>query len=575
MITARIQRRGATLLCAGALLAAAMPAGAQLPEKLVLDGNIFWDNDAGSYSATSGGLTCPGGAYTVTDLATVKFTRNRDIDPKLNAAVYDFSNPRWDPQAGSPALGLWGALLVRPSSFDAWFEDVCYAGAVNYTGGDDSKDWTRDWTYYNTAGGLGRTDINLAKPLVTVTTDVAANTVWSNANNYALVGRIAVLGGVTLEIQPGTVVLGSGVGSFLVIERGGRLQAEGTRAEPIIFTSDADFTQGFQAPGDWGGVVLNGRAVANCSGTISPKCGLTDDTHPCQSEGDVLSFFGGADDDDNSGSLKYCRVEYAGFELSPNNELNAWTFNAVGRGTTVDYIQGHAGSDDNLEWFGGAVRCKHLVSTAGQDDNIDWQMGFRGFIQFAVCQLSALSDRGIEADNNEFGFNCAGRSNPVLANLTLIGRGPQAGGAQGITLRRGTAAVIVNSIVQGFSSNGLQIQNEETFANCAGATPPLHSCNNATDTQAGGGREGFTASIGRNPTFGPTTLSFRLPEPRHVTVRVFDVTGRLVGTLADGRFAAGPHTLDWDPSPQVPAGAYFYQVAAGPENATGRILVLK
>src|SRR5262245_21726403 len=169
-----------TWLVFGMVAATALPAAAQLPEDLVFDGNILFDNDAGAYGTESGGTGCPGGIYTTTDLGTVKFTHNRTVNPLLNPAVYDLANPRWNPLAGSPALGQWGATPIRASSFDPWFQDVCYVGAVPFTGGIDANDWTTGWTYTNQNGGTGRTDLNFGKPAIMVTTDVSSNTTWTN-----------------------------------------------------------------------------------------------------------------------------------------------------------------------------------------------------------------------------------------------------------------------------------------------------------------------------------------------------------------------------------------------------------
>lgn len=551
-------------------LAVAVPALA-VPEDLVFDGNILFDNDAGTWGTESGGAACAGGVFTTTELGTVKFTHNRVIDPKLNAAAYNITAPRFDPQAGSPALGQWGATPVRASSFDAWFQDVCYVGALPYTGGIDANDWTVGWTYHNDSAGSGRTDINFGKPSIMVTANVAANTTWSSANNYFLVGRIGVTAGTTLTIDPGTVVLGSGVGSYLVVERNGRLVVNGTAAQPVIFTSGQPL--GSQNPGDWGGVVLQGEGRANCSGTVSAGCGLTTAAALCQSEGGAGTF-GGIDDEFDKGSIRYARVEYSGFQIAPNNELNCWTFNAVGKNTVLEYLQADHGSDDGFEWFGGTARCRFLVATSNQDDNLDWQMGYQGFVQFAVVQANPNFpvDRGIEADNNEFAFDCEYRSNPVLANLTLIGTGAAAGGTDGVHLRRGTAGTVVNSIIQGWTGRGLRIANVETFNTCAGAQPPLYSCQVSDAGPAL--RDDFTVSMGRNPTFGPTSISFNLVQPSHVVVRVFDAAGRVVETVADRGFAAGAHTLPWSAEGRA-AGAYFFRVDTEARSGSGRVLVVR
>jgi hypothetical protein len=563
--TMKLQRRGA-FLGAALLAASASPAAAQ---NLVFDGNVLFSNPT-TYHAASGGAACNGGvAYSTTQLATVFFTHNRIVDPRVNAAATNLGNPRWDLQAGSPAHGRWGAPIVRASSFDPWFQDVCYAGGMDYTAGDPAKDWTLGWTYYNQSGGAGRTDINYGKPLVSVTSNLSSNTSWTNANNYELVGRIAVLPGATLNIQAGTVIFGSlSALSYLVVERGAKIVAIGTKEQPIIFTSGA--TPGVMAGGDWGGLLINGNAVANCSGTISPRCGLTDATHQCQSEGDATVFYGGADDNDDSGTLRYVRAEYAGHEVSPNNEINAFTFNGVGRGTTAEYLEGFKGTDDHFEWFGGSARARFLVGVDGGDDQLDWQMGYRGYVQFAVFSNAANNDKGIEADNNEFCFNVPGRSNPVICNVTFVSQ-LNALNSPGVHLRRGTAGTVINSIIQGFPI-GLRLEHEETYANCPGAQPPLFTCD-VSDAGPDANSD-FVVSTGPNPSFGETSIAFRLPERGHVTVRIFDAAGRAITTLADGEFSAGEHTLPWDADGRA-AGAYFYRVNAGIRSASGRLLVLR
>ncbi len=566
------------LLLSGLALIAAVPATAQ-DTTLVIDGNLFWDNDGGSYQARSGGLTCPGGAYTVTQLATVKFTHNQTVDPLLNPQVYNDTNPRWDPQVSSPALaGNPGSMVLKASDLDPWFMDVCYAGAVPYTGGIDANDWTAGWTYYNLDGGLGRTDIDTTKTVVTVNTDINANTTWTSNNNYLLVGRISVNPPATLTIEPGTVILGSGVGSYLVIRQGATIDAQGTRALPIIFTSGARWQEGQQAPADWGGVVILGTAQANCApnGSNPPvNCAVTTALKKCVSEGDATLVFGGDNDDDNSGIMRYCRIEYSGFEVAPNNELNCLTMDAVGRGTTMEYIQCHAGSDDLFEWFGGTATLRYAVATAGQDDNYDWQMGFRGKVQFAVCrQVSGLTgiDKGIEADNNEFNFDCPLQSSPMLANLTLVGTGPAIDGAKGIHLRRGTGGKVINSIVAGWHGTGLDVENEQTFANCAGTAPSLLNCDVLAVQEPVAGFGQLLVKASPNPIVGATRLSFSLPRDQDVRVEIYDIAGRLVQSLADGFMGAGYHEMEWD-ARRRPAGLYFYRVRTSEGETTGKLVV--
>jgi hypothetical protein len=554
-------------------LAAADPAAAQDPEVLVFDGNIVWNCGDGAYNGDSGGADCPGGAYTTTQLATQYFTHNSEVDPQL-VDPHNLTSPDWSPSATSPALCENGASVVQLSAVDGWFQTVSYAGALGYTGSSPEQDWTQDWTYYNYDGGLGRDDIDTGKPTVMVSSDITTNTLWTSANNYEIVGRVGVDNNSVLTIEPGTVVMGSGVGSYLVIERGSDLVALGTRDEPIVFTSSADFTAGEQFPGDWGGVVIHGRALANCAvGGAIPGCNSTATGNDCESEGGA-GFFGGDDDNDSSGIIRYARVEYAGQEISPNNELNAWTFNAVGQNTTIEYLQAHLGTDDGLEWFGGNARCRWLVATGNQDDNIDWQMGFRGRIQYAVVQQTALLielDKAIEADNNEYDFNCVNRSNPFLSNLTLIGAST---GTHGIHLRRGTAGTIVNSIIADWTGYCFRVQHEETFANCPGDQPPLFDCNIiGVDDSPAPPVSGFAIAAAPNPVFSSSTFSFSLQDDAEVRLSIYDATGRLVEQVFSGELTAGEHAIEWAPQ-GASAGVYYYRAIAGREEASGKLLVL-
>ncbi len=230
------------------------------------------------------------------------------------------------------------------------------------------------------------------KPVIVVTGDVSANETWTSANYYVLRGAVFVRSGSTLNIQAGTRVIGeSGSVGTLIVERGGRLNAIGTATAPIVFTSDQPIGQ--RGRGDWGGIIINGRAPINFG------------SGEAAGEGDT-GVYGGTDPNDNSGILRYVRVEFAGIEFSPDNELNGIAFQAVGRGTQVDHVQSHLSRDDALEWFGGTVDGKYLVMSGAADDSLDWTFGWSGRIQFAaILQRGDDADNAIEADNNEFNNN--------------------------------------------------------------------------------------------------------------------------------------------------------------------------
>lgn len=266
-------------------------------------------------------------------------------------------------------------------------------------------------------------------------------------------------GETVLTIEPGTWIYGeTATRGMLVIRRGSKILAEGTAEEPIVLTSSKE--EGQRARGDWGGLILNGRAPVN-------GC----DAAPCESFGEGgTGFFGGDDAADNSGVLKYVRVEFAGQLISPDNELNGIAFQGVGSGTTVDFIQVHMGADDGVEFFGGTVNVKHVLTTGIADDNLDWTDGWQGKVQFFVAQqYDDAGDNGIEADNNGEDNAAAPRSHPVLSNLTLIGSPNSDSSDVGMLLREGTAANLHNVIVQGFNDTCLDVDHAETFANAIDA----------------------------------------------------------------------------------------------------------
>ncbi len=247
-----------------------------------------------------------------------------------------------------------------------------------------------------------------------------------------------------LTVEPGTTVFGN-EDSFILIQRGSKIMADGTADAPIVFTSSNEV--GERRIQDWGGLVINGRAPINVAD------GNDEDPGSAPGEADT-GRFGGEDANDDSGVLRYVRIEFAGKDVDPENELNGIAFQGVGSGTTVDYVQIHMAFDDAVEFFGGTVGVKHLVLTGINDDKIDWTDGWRGKAQFVVSQelddSGQQSDdpRGIEADNEEMNNEAAPISSPILSNITLIAR--DGNDQDGIRLRRGTQGRIWNSIVVGY-----------------------------------------------------------------------------------------------------------------------------
>jgi hypothetical protein len=261
---------------------------------------------------------------------------------------------------------------------------------------------------------------------------------------------------VTLTIEPGVVVRGDKASKgTLIVERGGKIKAEGTVDRPIVFTSNQ--APGQRNPGDWGGLILLGKAPNNAGEQTI--------------EGGVRSRHGGTDPHDNSGILKYLRVEFAGIEYSTDNEINGITFGSIGDATLVDYVQVSYSGDDSFEWFGGTVNAKHLIAYHGWDDDFDTDNGFSGKIQYALgVRNPQIGDKsasnGFESDNNASGSDATPLTGAVFANVSLFGpvsnpvayldRAGEKGSnvnarfQAGLHLRRSTSLSIFNSLTAAF-----------------------------------------------------------------------------------------------------------------------------
>lgn len=301
------------------------------------------------------------------------------------------------------------------------------------------------------------------KQVIVVTGSVTGTETWTNTYYYVLRGAVFVENGATLNIGAGTRVIGeSGSVGTLIVKRGGRLNAIGTASAPIVFTSDQ--AVGNRSRGDWGGLIINGRAPVNVEGG------------EVEGEADT-GVYGGNNPNDNSGSLRYVRVEFAGVEFSPDNELNGIAFQGVGRGGTYEYLQVHMNRDDAFEWFGGTADIKYAVASNAADDSFDWTFGWSGRAQFiAVTQRGDDADNGIEADNNEFNNNLLPRSNPQIYNLTLCGDPDTVEGTESVragNLRRGTAFTIRNFLITGFKNTGFQISDASTAAQVDNGTSQM------------------------------------------------------------------------------------------------------
>lgn len=288
---------------------------------------------------------------------------------------------------------------------------------------------------------------------------ISSNTTLSASTKYLLKGNVFVASGVTLTIEPGTVIFGDKVSKgSLVIERGGKIEAAGTESNPIVFTSNAPV--GYRNYGDWGGLIILGKAKNNKSENQAIE-GISADSG--------AGKYGGSTDNDNSGTLTYVRIEFAGIALSTDNEINGLTMGSVGSGTTIHHIQVSYSGDDSFEWFGGTVDATHLVAYRGWDDDFDTDFGYRGKVQFAVSFRDPnIADKsgsnGFESDNDGTGTNDLPKTAPVFSNVTWYGpyayAGLSASNASsnftfGAHIRRNTDIQIYNSVFVGARQEGV------------------------------------------------------------------------------------------------------------------------
>ena len=284
---------------------------------------------------------------------------------------------------------------------------------------------------------------------------------WSDTLYY-LNSKLYVKENAVLWIQAGTRVLGikkqtPAEATAIVITRGGKIYANGTAQKPIVFTA-ATFPNA--APGDWGGIVILGKAITNQANPTIEGINL-----PTLPQGVDVNY-GGNDDADNSGVFQYVRIEYGGALVSPNNELNALTLGGVGAATNINHVQTIYGADDGFEFFGGRVNCTHLIAYANNDDQFDFDFGFRGRLQFIVgviaeqipgvaTGLYSANPNGIECDNDGTGTNATPKTWPIISNMTLVGAKDSTtanslGLLYGNQWRRRAKFTVRNSIIMGY-----------------------------------------------------------------------------------------------------------------------------
>ncbi len=269
---------------------------------------------------------------------------------------------------------------------------------------------------------------------------------------YKLTGKLVVKNTAKLTIPAGTRIEGTTGTSYIAVAQGGQIFINGTATNPVIMTSD----KAQKAPGQWGGLVICGKAPINKGATASAEVSeLT---------------YGGTVENDNSGVIRYLRIEYSGFAYNSEKEFNGLSLFGVGNATTIEYVQVHEGADDGFEWFGGTVNTKYLVATSNEDDQFDWTEGWNGTNENWYGKLGlGRGNRGIEADNNASNHLATPISNPSIKNLTLIGLGDQGSESQALKLRVGTQGTFDNLVLSNFLV-GFDVQHSESIDYIANGT---------------------------------------------------------------------------------------------------------
>jgi hypothetical protein len=503
---------------------------------------------------------------------------------------------------------------------DPFFEQVSYRGAFG-----TSNDWTAGWANWDPQTTV------YGAPDITVEGELTANTTWTSNHVYLIKGFLYVRDGVTLTIQPGTVIRGDKDSKgTLLVERGAKLMAEGTLNQPIIFTSN--FDAGSRGYGDWGGVVLCGKATINVAGGTAII------------EGGPTSVYGGGtnpDDADNSGSLKFFRIEFPGIPFIPDKEINGLTLGGVGRGTQLEYIQISYSGDDSFEWFGGTVNAKHLITYRGWDDEYDTDFGYRGMIQFAVgLRDKDIADpqsgsNGFESDNDAAGSTNTPVTQPIFSNISLFGPKYDLTAAinsnfkRSMHLRRNTRLNAYNSVFTGFptglfidgtasqgnaTAGDLKLQrcvlsgmgsffassfergffNTPAFGNDTIATndllmyvDPFHLgqpnflLQSGSELKSGSiwpqtgikeNAKAFAASVYPNPVSTSAKISLNLEKTQKISISLYDMIGHKIATIAQGQYQSGINEITYDAS-SLSKGMYFIQITDGVNNSSLKMIV--
>ncbi len=404
------------------------------------------DDDGGTGSSSDSGGSGGSGGSSSSGGSGGSSSTSKSTSSSSSGGSSSTSKSTSSTSAGGSS-GSGGAPAEAPYSNDDVLADDGPNSKVTGSGTGafvEEDDWLDGWTNWSTdsdedadcSGDLADLPIEDDGTLSDDDTTLTAED-----GPYLLEQKMYVADGQTLTIEPGTVFCGTTDGS-LIVSRGGMIDAQGTKSKPIIFTSAAD--QGDKHEGDWGGVILLGKAK-NFKGEDVLIEGV-DDVE--------ANRYGGTDDKDNSGIMTYVRIEFGGTEIGPGNEINGLTFGSIGSGTTINHIQVNTTYDDCYEWFGGTVKVDHMVCNNGGDDMFDGDQGFRGTIDTAFGrQVKPLSSdpNGFEMDS-DLGGNTP-TSNIKAMNVTLAGTGKDEEVlGYGMVLRENLTGAFSNLVISGFAA---------------------------------------------------------------------------------------------------------------------------
>ncbi len=388
-----------------------------------------------------------------------------------------------------------------------------------------------------------------AKQTLTLQNGAVISGVYKNTilnvpeGNFTLKGYVYFEDGSEINIAAGATIKSdvSDKGA-LIIERGAKINAMGTAAKPIVFTSGKAVGQ--RNPGDWGGIIILGKAKTNRS------------TEPTI-EGGVGKNFGGTVDNDNSGTLKYVRIEFAGIASQPNSEINGLTLGGVGSGTTIEYVQVAYGNDDAFEIFGGTVNAKYLVAYATADDDFDFDFGYSGRIQFGVALRDPSvvdpgdAGNGIKCDNDGTGTNATPATRPVLSNFTFVGPNVDNTASKNHNyanrFRRATNFVLNNSVLIGWMKGGLSLESDATYNSLVGTTTTSEFKNNLLHANAS------TYRIGSVTVAGATDAAVKAKAEGSATITLAAAAD---AKLTDPFNLTNPNMLPASGSPALTGAAF-------------------